>query len=46
MIAHTYKEIGIQGVTVTKREIDDWIKMTDLNNDGKISLEEYELLII
>lgn len=30
----------------TKDDVKAWMRMTDTNNDGKVSLDEYEELVI
>lgn len=44
LLTATYKHMGVHYVP-TEKDIADWIKMTDLDGDGKVSLEEYEYLI-
>lgn len=37
--------MGIQ-YNPTQEDVKSWMRMTDLNDDGQVSLEEYEDLVI
>jgi len=45
LLIETYKSMGIQ-YQPTYDDIKSWMRMTDTNGDGKVSLEEYEDLVI
>jgi hypothetical protein len=38
--------MGLNDYKPTKEDVKTWMKMTDANNDGKISLSEYEDIVI
>ncbi len=38
--------MGMTNFTPSKEDVRMWLQMADSNNDGSISLEEYEELII
>lgn len=40
----TYKSMGIN-YNPTDREIRSWLKMADINQDGKVDIDDYEKLI-
>lgn len=41
----TYRMMGTE-INPTKEDIQSWMQMTDLDGDGKVTLEDYERLII
>lgn len=45
VLADTYRAIGVEK-TFTQEEVDSYIRMIDTNKDGKISLDEYEAIVI
>lgn len=45
VLRDTYRAIGMER-TFTKDEVDSYIRMIDSNKDGKISLPEYEAIIL
>lgn len=45
IIIESYKIMGMN-VTPTKNDVENWMLMTDTNKDGKVSLEEFENLVI
>ena len=38
--------MGITNYLPSQEDVKSWIKMTDVNDDGKISLDEYEFLVL
>lgn len=42
----TYKQMGFANYVPSSEDVKSWIKMTDVNDDGKISLDEYEFLVL
>ena len=44
-IQETYKEMG-QQYTPTAEDIKSYMKMVDTNRDGRVSLEEFEEIIL
>lgn len=46
MLIETNKLISDEKYVPTKEEIDSWIHMTDLNKDKKVSIHEFEVLIL
>ena len=46
IIKESYKIIGLENFSPSEEDIRVWIQMTDTNKDGKVSLEEYEGLVI
>jgi Ca2+-binding EF-hand superfamily protein len=45
IIIESYKIMGMN-VSPTKNDVENWMLMTDTNKDGKVSLEEYENLVV
>jgi Ca2+-binding EF-hand superfamily protein len=45
LIKETYNMLGMN-YNPTQEDIQSWMQMTDLDNDGKVNLEDYERLII
>ncbi|CAD8181751.1 unnamed protein product [Paramecium octaurelia] len=45
LLIETYKSMGIH-YNPTQEDVKSWMRMTDLNDDGQVSLEEYEDLVI
>lgn len=45
LLVETYKMIGME-YEATKEDIESWMQMADLDGDGKVTLEDYERLII
>ena len=45
LIIETYKNMGMT-YTPSKEDIDSWMKMTDTDGDGLVTLIEYEDLIL
>lgn len=46
IIKESYKTMGIENFTPSEEDVKVWMQMTDSNKDGRISLEEYEGLVI
>lgn len=46
IIKESYKIMGIENFCPSEEDVKVWIQMTDTNRDGRISLEEYEGLVI
>ena len=46
MLINAYKQIGKYGYEPTKEDVKVWMIMADENQDGKVSLDEYENLVI
>ncbi|EGR34902.1 hypothetical protein IMG5_001310 [Ichthyophthirius multifiliis] len=46
LIKKTYEQIDMKNVTPTNQEIEEFIKMADLDKQRTISLQEYEYLIV
>lgn len=46
IIKESYKIMGIETYSPSEEDVRVWIMMTDTNKDGRISLEEYEGLVI
>ena len=46
LMIETYKSMGINNYAPSKEDIRSWLAMGDTNKDGKVSLQEYEELII
>ncbi len=38
--------MGINNYVPSREDVAGWIKMTDSNSDGRVSLDEYEELVI
>ena len=38
--------MGFTNYSPSADDVKSWIKMTDVNDDGKISLDEYEFLVL
>jgi Ca2+-binding EF-hand superfamily protein len=45
LLRETYNMMGME-YTPTKEDTASWMKMTDSDGDGKVTLEDYERLII
>jgi Ca2+-binding EF-hand superfamily protein len=45
IMEETYKEMG-QNYKPTKDDVRSYMKMVDTNNDGKVSLNEFEEIIL
>ena len=45
ILIETYKEMG-QSFNPTKDDIRSWMQMSDANRDGRVSLDEFEHLVI
>lgn len=46
LLIETNKLISEEKYVPTNEEIESWIKMTDLNKDKKVSIHEFEVLIL
>ncbi|KRX07285.1 hypothetical protein PPERSA_06900 [Pseudocohnilembus persalinus] len=46
LLAATYQEMGMPNFTPSDDDVTVWIRMTDTNNDGRISLEEYKTVVM
>lgn len=46
LMIQTYKSMGMDNFAPTRDDIKSWMQMSDTNRDGRVSLEEYEALII
>jgi Ca2+-binding EF-hand superfamily protein len=46
IIKESYKIMGMDNFAPTEEDVKIWIMMTDTNKDGKVSLDEYEGLVI
>ena len=46
LLIGTYKQIGISGYQPTKQDVEVWMAMADTDGDGKVTLEEYEELVL
>lgn len=46
IIKESYKIMGMESFTPSLEDVQVWMQMTDSNRDGKVSLEEYEALVI
>ena len=46
LIAETYKSMGMNSFVPSKDDVQSWLAMGDSNKDGKVSLEEYEEVIL
>ena len=38
--------MGVTNYSPSPDDVRSWIKMTDIDDDGKISLDEYEFLVL
>ena len=38
--------MGIYNAVVTREDVKTWLDMTDTNRDGKVTLDEYENLVL
>jgi Ca2+-binding EF-hand superfamily protein len=45
LLKETYRQMGMTFNPSTE-DVKSWMKMTDLDGDGKVTLEDYENLII
>ena len=46
IIKESYKIMGMENFSPSEEDVRIWIQMTDTNKDGRVSLEEYEGLVI
>ena len=46
LIAETYKSMGMNNFVPSKDDVQSWLAMGDTNRDGKVSLEEYEEVVL
>jgi Ca2+-binding EF-hand superfamily protein len=46
LIAESYKAMGINSYVPSREDVNQWMNMTDKNRDGRVSLAEYEELVI
>ncbi|KRX05637.1 hypothetical protein PPERSA_09777 [Pseudocohnilembus persalinus] len=46
LLQETYAQMGINNYQPSSSDVKSWMAMTDTNGDGKVSLEEYEALVI
>lgn len=46
LIIETYKAMGINNFIPTRDDVKSWLAMGDTNRDGKVSLNEYEDVVI
>ncbi|EGR33387.1 hypothetical protein IMG5_054770 [Ichthyophthirius multifiliis] len=46
LIKDTYAEMGMKNYTPSTDDVKIWLQMSDSNQDGTVSLEEYEDLVI
>jgi hypothetical protein len=45
LLRETYSMMGVE-YNPTQEDTQSWMEMTDLDGDGKVTLEDYEKLII
>lgn len=38
--------MGMNNIQITQEDVKAWLDMTDTNRDGKVTLEEYEAIIL
>lgn len=38
--------MGMNNVKITSEDVKSWLDMTDTNKDGRVTLEEYESIIL
>ncbi|EGR31710.1 hypothetical protein IMG5_103540 [Ichthyophthirius multifiliis] len=46
LIKDTFAEMGMNNYTPNTEDVRIWLQMADTNNDGTVSLDEYEELVI
>ena len=46
LMNETYKAMGINNFSPSRDDVKSWLAMGDTNQDGRVSLEEYEVVII
>ncbi|CAK94890.1 unnamed protein product (macronuclear) [Paramecium tetraurelia] len=46
LLKETYKHMGMNDYQPTKEDVTIWIQMTDTDGDGKVTLEDYEQLVL
>ncbi|CAD8064415.1 unnamed protein product [Paramecium primaurelia] len=46
LLKETYKHMGMNDYEPTKEDVVIWIQMTDTDGDGKVTLEDYEQLVL
>ncbi len=46
LMTDTYKELNMAHHTPDQDDIDIWMDMSDMNRDGRVSLEEYDDLVV
>lgn len=42
----TYERMGMNNYSPTEQEVRSWMKLYDANGDGRVSIEEYEEIVI
>lgn len=46
LMVETYKTMGMNNYAPSREDVRSWMAMSDSNRDGRVSLQEYEELII
>ncbi len=46
LISETYRTMGMNNYAPSREDVRSWMAMSDSNKDGRVSLSEYEDLII
>ena len=46
LLIETYKSMGVNNYSPTREDVRAWMDLTDLDGDGKVTLEDYEDFVI
>lgn len=46
LLTDTYAVLGRQGYIPSRQDVQTWMKLCDVNQDGKVEFQEYEYFVV